>query len=95
MKLNIGDPCYLITKDAAWTIVKTAVDRTSPGGRFVNCNGLKKRSYIFGKEVFASFEDARSAAEAERDRLVANAARFGLSQREVARLRALKWEAAQ
>lgn len=92
IELNIGDPCYLVTRDAAWTIVKTAVDRVSAKGRFVNCNGW---SYIFGKEVFASFEDARSAAEAERDRLVANAARFGLSQREVARLRALKWEAAQ
>lgn len=88
-----GDPCYLITRDAAWTIVKTAVDRVSAKGRFVNCNGFRERSYIAGKEVFSTFEEARQAAEAERDRLVRIAPRLGLSQREVARLRALSWEA--
>ena len=87
-----GDPCYLITRDAAWTIVKTAVDRVSASGRFVNCNGYRERSYIAGKEVFATFEEARQAAAAERDRLVRIAPRLGLSQREVARLRSLSWE---
>ena len=90
-----GDTCFVITRDAAWTIVQSSVDRVSSSGRFINVNGFKARSYLARKEVFPTFEEARCAAAAERDRLVSLAPRLGLSEREVARLRALSWERAQ
>lgn len=90
--MKVGDPCYLITRDAAWTIVESSVDRVSRTGRFVNVNGYRDRSYIAGKEVFATYRQARAAAMEERDRLVSIAPRLGLSDREVKRLKALQWE---
>ena len=90
--MKVGDPCFLITRDAAWTIVRSAVDRVSRTGRFINVNGYRERSYIAGKEVFPTYREARYAAMAERDRLVSIAPRLGLSDREVKRLKALEWE---
>lgn len=94
--MNVGDTCFIITRDAAWTIVQSSVDRVSRNGRFVNVNGYAGQSYLAGEDVFPSYEQARAAAIAERDRLVklAEQGRLRLDARRLARLKALTWEPA-
>lgn len=92
-----GDTCYLITNDAAWTIVRSAVDRASANGRFINVNGYRGQSYIAGRDVFPSYAEARSAAMAKRDRRVQLVEQGKVKMRpdELAKLKALSWGPSQ
>ena len=89
-----GDTCYLITNDAVWTIVRSAVDRASANGRFINVNGFRGQSYIAGRDVFPSYAEAKAEAIAKRDRRIQLVEQGKLKMRpdELAKLKALSWE---